>query len=136
MSDWRHVHQRITEHEGSKMHDEYARAHLLSEKGGDIDSLLFRSQKSVRETQVRNKRDVLQRVIDIITLIGKRGLSYRGKTHEAAYTLDDRSLDHGNFLEMLILLSKYDVVLHDHITHVINKSKIAFARWQNDGEGE
>jgi len=57
----------------------------------------------------------------VIKLIGKRGLSYRGKTNEAAYSLDDSSLDHGNFLEITLLISKYDSLLKSHLDKVIKK---------------
>ena len=123
MGDWRHLYQRIDEHECSKKHDECARAHLISKQGTDVHSMLFKGHKTIRETQVRNKRDVLARVIDIVKLIGKRGLSYRGKSNEAACTLDGQSVDHGTFLEMLILLSKYDMILNEHVKNVISKSK-------------
>lgn len=43
------------------------------------------------------------RIIETIKLIGKRGLSYRGSGNsEAAYNLFDETIDHGNFLELLI----------------------------------
>ncbi|XP_050065875.1 uncharacterized protein LOC126554927 [Aphis gossypii] len=56
-------------------------------------------------------------------LIGKRGLSYRGKRNEAAYSLNDNNLDHGNFLEIMILLSKYDPIICEHFNTIINKSE-------------
>jgi len=59
----------------------------------------------------------------------KRGLSVRRKRNEAAYFLKNPTLDHGTFLEMIILISKYDTVLNEHINNIINKSeKNAFAR--------
>ncbi|XP_041836765.1 uncharacterized protein LOC121652114 [Melanotaenia boesemani] len=61
-----------------------------------------------RKDQVRKKRQVLERVVDVVKFIGKRGLSYRGQQSEAAYTLDDHNIDHGNFLELITLLGKYD----------------------------
>lgn len=51
-------------------------------------------------------RQVLNRIINVIKLIGKRGLSIRGKSNEATYLLNNTFLDHGNFLELIILLSK------------------------------
>ena len=52
---------------------------------------------------------MLECVVDIVKVIG----SYRGMPSEAVYTLEDTSIDHGNFLEMIILLGKYDVCLKD-----------------------
>jgi len=63
----------------------------------------------------------MHRIIDVIKLIGKGELSYRNRNNEAAYTLNDTSLDHGNFLEIIILLSKYDEVIKCHLDKVIKK---------------
>lgn len=49
------------------------------------------------------------RIIETIKLIGKRGLSYRGTGNfEAAYNLYNETIDHNNFLKLLIFLSKFD----------------------------
>lgn len=96
----------------------------MNYKEKSIDHLLFKNQKQARYEMVKRKRQVLERVIDVVKLIGKRGLSYRGSVDEATYTLDDPSLDHGNFLKILILLKKFDVVLSDHLDNCIKKSKI------------
>lgn len=57
-------------------------------------------------------------------MIGKRRLSYRGtNSNEAAYTLSHHTKDHGTFLEMVILLSKYDPTLKLHIDSSIEKYK-------------
>lgn len=69
------------------------------------------------------KRKVLQRVNDIVLLIGKWGLSYRGNKFESAYFLVDPLNDHGNFLGLVLLLSKYDEVLKTHVDKVIKESK-------------
>ena len=66
---------------------------------------------------------MLERIIDIVKFIGKRGLSFRGVGQEAAYTLDDSNSDHGYFLELLILLGNYDTSLKEHLTHCIKESK-------------
>ena len=50
-------------------------------------------------------------------------MSFRGHRNESAYTLDDRSVDHGNFLETILLISEYDVPLNSHVQKVIDKSK-------------
>ncbi|KAL4143892.1 hypothetical protein QTP88_006146 [Uroleucon formosanum] len=87
-----------------------------------VDSLIKYGPSSVRNNQVENNRLVLTRIIEIVKLIAKRGLSYRGQKFEAAYTLRDSSLDHGNFLEMVLLVGKFDPVLKGHLDKVIKKS--------------
>lgn len=122
MNSWKHVHQRIEEHENSKFHEKCVEAHIMSVKERDIYSLLFSQQKKIRDQQVKEKRQVLERVIEILKVIGKRGLSYRSR-NEAAYNLKDDAIDHGNFLEILLLLSKFDPLLKKHLDTVIEKSK-------------
>lgn len=89
---------------------------------GSVDSLLNYDQSSLRKKQIENNREIMRRIVEVVLLIGKRGLSYRGKNYEAAYTLDDASLDHGNFIEIIILLSKYDRILKLHLDKIVNKS--------------
>ncbi|KAL4113078.1 hypothetical protein QTP88_016768 [Uroleucon formosanum] len=108
LNDCRHVHQRIKEHENSKNHNFCSEAYFLHFQKKDIGNLL---------------RQVLDRIINVIKLIGKCGLSIRGKRNEVAYLLNKESVGHGNFLELIILLSKYDVVLNEHLNSVIKKSE-------------
>lgn len=111
---------RIKEHEKSNEHENCCEAFLLYSKSSNIKHHF----ESGRLFEIQRKRAVLQRVIDTIKLIGKRGLSYRGaKTAEAAYTLIDDTLDHGNFLEILKLISNYDPLLKQHIEDVVHKSQ-------------
>lgn len=65
----------------------------------------------------------MERVIDVVKVIGKCGLSYRGHRHEAAYNLENMAVNHGKFLELILLLSKYDVCLQEHVSDCIEKSK-------------
>ena len=39
------------------------------------------------------------------------------------YTLDDKSVDHGNVLKLILLISQFDVPLNNHIHKVIDASK-------------
>ncbi|XP_034084713.1 uncharacterized protein LOC117554399 [Gymnodraco acuticeps] len=123
MQDWNHISQRVEEYERTIMHRMCAEAYFLRASKSDIASLLHGSQVVAHRDQVKKKRQVLERVVDVVKFIGKRGLGYRGKEYEAAYTLDDDNIDHGNFLELIILLGKYDVCLKEHITECTEKSK-------------
>ncbi|MBN3275714.1 ZMYM1 protein, partial [Polyodon spathula] len=66
-------------------------------------------------------------------LIGKHRLSCRGNESEAAYTLEDSSVDHGSFLEFVLFLSKYDVCLQENINDCIEKSKMLHFSGQGRG---
>jgi len=65
----------------------------------------------LKQLEIQKNREILERIIETIKIIGKRGLSFRGKRNEAAYSLTDETLDHGTFIEILILFGKFDPIL-------------------------
>lgn len=115
MADWKHIHQRVEEHEKSIMHRGYAEVYFLRSSKGNIESLFIGSQMFAHGAQVRRRRQVLYRIIDVVKVIGKKGLSHRGMQSEAAYTVDDSSIDHFIFFLMIILLGKYDLCMKEHL---------------------
>jgi hypothetical protein len=119
---WKHLCLRIEEHEVSLTHKQNVDAYIIMKNCSSVDSLIFNGLSSIRKKEIENNRQILLRIIEIIKLIGKRGLSYRGQKCEAAYTLNYCNLDHGNFLEMVILISKFDPTLQGHLDKVIKKS--------------
>lgn len=105
------------EHWHSFSHQNSFEAFLMFSDASDIESRLNSGKRYVFEWKLA----VLGRLTDIIKVIGKRGLSYRGaKDAEAAYTLDNCNLDHENFLEIVILLSKYDPLLNEYVKTAIS----------------
>lgn len=123
MTDWRHVHQRIEEHERGTAHRQCAEAFYVNCTRASIGHLLEGRQLRGNREQVKKRCQVLERIVEVVKVIGKRGLSCRQKPNEAMYTLDDESLDHGNFLEKNRFLGRYDVCLKEHFSSVIEKSK-------------
>lgn len=132
---WKHVYERIEEHEVTSTHGHNVEAHIMRKNSASIDSLIKYGLSSVRKNQIENNRLVLTRIIEIVKLIAKRGLSYRGQTFEAAYTLSDSSLDHGNFLEMVLLVGKFDPILKGHLDKVIKKSTTIHNSGSKQGGG-
>ncbi|RXN33944.1 zinc finger MYM-type 1-like protein [Labeo rohita] len=78
---------------------------------------------SLRAEQVKKKRQVMERIVDVIKVIGKCGLSYRGDNEEAGYSLENIAVNHGNILELILLLSRYDICLQQHVNTCIENSK-------------
>uniref|UniRef100_A0A0L8H5M6 Uncharacterized protein n=1 Tax=Octopus bimaculoides TaxID=37653 RepID=A0A0L8H5M6_OCTBM len=62
------------------------------------------------------------RIIDIIKMLSKQALPFRGHRNELAYTLDNEVLDHGNFLATMKFMAKYDPIMAAHVSAVQNKS--------------
>lgn len=85
-------------------HKSCAEAYFPNASTSNVKHLLSGSQLSLHRKQIRKKGQVLECVVDVVKMIGKRGLSYRLE-NEAAYMLDDCNIDHGNFLEVIVLLT-------------------------------
>lgn len=81
------------------------------------------NHNSARKEYIKKNRLILERIIDILKLIEKRGLSYRESRNEGAHSFNDKTLDHGNFLEIMILIRKYDPIINEHFKNIIDKSE-------------
>lgn len=68
--------------------------HLLSEK----------QKKSTRQ-EVMEKGLIVQNIVNVLKIIGKQGLAFRASS-EKARSLNDESINQGNFLEIFLLLSR------------------------------
>ena len=72
-------------------------------------------QSSLRKQLILHRRMLVDRVVSMVKLIGKRGLPYRGKAGcETVNVLADERVDHGTFLEIVIFAAKYDEILKPH----------------------
>lgn len=124
----KHVHKSVEIHENSQSHRLAATAAFQSQVGQDISSLLSYNQAKIKEQEVRGRRLVLERLIDIIIFIGRQGIAFRGdKGREGAHTLESFE-NHGNFLELVLLVAKYDVILQNHVNECVKNSKAQLAR--------
>jgi hypothetical protein len=91
-----YIYGTLKKHEISKTHCAAASFLLQANLKNDISSSININVKKDHLKEIECRRLVIKRLIDIITFIGRQGLSYRDKD-EAAYNLEDRSVNHGNF---------------------------------------
>jgi len=124
----KHFYDRINEHEMRKTHINNLESFLRFDSNKDIISNFSKAR------EIQNNRNILERIIETIKMIRKRGLSYRD-ANEAAYTLDNDELDHGNLLEILMLISKFDPVLNNYVQKCIDKSKKIHEKQNSKGRG-
>ena len=66
--------------------------------------------RNLRRKQICENIDVLKRILDVIKYLGTQALPYRSHRGESIYTLEDRTINHGNFLELVLLLAQYDTL--------------------------
>lgn len=57
MSDWKHIHQRINEHENSIIHSRSSESYFLKTANKDIDSLLFSNLNNIAKQNIKKKID-------------------------------------------------------------------------------
>lgn len=121
--DPKHLYSRIHEHENSKNHFHSSESYMMQSKEKTIDVLLFKDQLTKRMLEVKDRRLAFERIVDVVKLIGKRGMSFRGE-YESAKDLSNPNVSHGNFLDIVLLLAKYDVTLNKHVQSVIEKANM------------
>ena len=69
---------RVSEHEQSQVHKDSVAGYYSWGSDRDIRKQIDR-QTMMRSDYVREKRNILHRIIDVIKLIGKLGFAYRKK---------------------------------------------------------
>ena len=109
---------RIKKHEQSAVHQEANIAQVLFQSSLNIEPLLEKQQEACEDKRKRNvirNREIVERIIDVIFLLGKQGSSIRG--HNEKLSLE-AAVNNGNFLETLKLLAKYDSKIHEHLLKV------------------
>lgn len=122
--DFKHIYQNVKRHELSSNHMNAARCYFNFQQEKNIECFIDKEMKEKRNEKIRLNRLCLHRIIDIIRFIAKQGLAYRGK-NESAYKLKEKDIDgKGNFLELVLLLAKYDDILKMYIDTTVEQSKI------------
>ena len=110
--------ERIKKHEQSAVHQEAKIGQVLFQSSLNIEPLLEKQQEACEDKRKRNvirNREIVERIIDVIFLLGKQGSSIRG--HNEKLSLE-AAVNNGNFLETLKLLAKYDSKIHEHFLKV------------------
>ena len=117
-SNWKNQNERIHAHEASSVHKNAKVAAALFHEGLNMESLMDNQSKEREEERlaaVNNNREVLERILDVIFLLGKQGLAFRGHSENLAA---DAECNNGNFLQILQLLGKYDEKIDSHLQKV------------------
>jgi len=124
--NFKHIYAAVEAHENSNVHNNAVEAYVKACNHNSIEFSINRDIMNLKNKQVYERIHVLRQVFDIIKLLGKQNLPYRGSCEsEALYTLDMNhpSLNHGNFLELLKFTSNRDSILNEYLKLAIDQSK-------------
>jgi hypothetical protein len=87
-----------------------------------MESCININLSKIHSKEVEFNRLVIKRLIDTIMFIGRQGLAFRGKD-EVAYSIEDRTINHGKCLKLVLLIKDYDVVMNMHVKNCNELSK-------------
>jgi len=114
-SNWRHVHELLSQHETSPGHMEafqnWVEFNTRLRLGATIDS---ENQRIIKQ-EVKRWREVFKRLVLIIEFLGSQNLAFRGKTDQLYLK------DNGNFLKLIEFIGKFDPVIDEHLRSISSK---------------
>ncbi|GBM51372.1 hypothetical protein AVEN_270047-1 [Araneus ventricosus] len=119
----------------TRIYDYTYQKYISVVKGGTLDDFLATSLNKKKE-EVRKQRNIVMRIIDIIKMLSKQALPFRGHRNESAYTLDNDTLNHGSFVATVQLMAKYDPIMAAHVSSVQYKSEQRLKRLEKQGKTE
>ena len=113
-NDWKHVGNRLNEHEASQRHYECIMKLNLLENGMKHENLVDQASIKIRDNKIF-KLNILKRIVEVILFLTNRNLAFRGNSDKLY------EFQNGNFLGLIELLAKFDTVLNEHVNSFINK---------------
>ncbi|XP_043276006.1 zinc finger MYM-type protein 1-like [Venturia canescens] len=106
---WWKLNPKVMEHEVTTEHLENLEKWKTLETRLRLHKTIDHATLQMMDAEKKKWRGLLVRLLDITLFLAKQNLAFRG--HEEG----DTSMNKGNFLELVQLLSKYDAVLKEHL---------------------
>ena len=111
-SSWWKLNPKVRDHEMSSNHLDHLEKWKTLAVGLKLKRTIEDKNSEALETEKKKWRNILHRIVDIIIFLAKQNLAFRGHRE------DLNSLNRGNFLELVELLTKYDSVLREHLENI------------------
>ena len=107
------MNPKVYEHESSKVHNDnlfkWRELEIKINQGATIDE----AELTIARKEEKKWKDILIRLLDVIRFLAKQNLALRG--HRESLDENVASGNRGNFLELVMHLAKYDVILCEHV---------------------
>lgn len=124
-TNFKHIHECIKKHEDSITHKQSVESFISASNDKSIEFGINCNLINLKRKQIEENIHVIKQVFEIIKLLGRQNLSFRGsKNSESLYKWDDKdNLNKGNFLELIKFTAERDTILYKHLNKAIKDSK-------------
>lgn len=120
-SKWKHLHEYVNNHEHSTEHVKNYFKWVEASERFQQSKTVDEEMQSVILKEQQHWKNVLERLCNITMYLSTHNLAFRGSS-DKLYTPNN-----GNFLGLVELLSKYDVVLHEHVRRILaNETHVTY----------
>lgn len=114
-SDWKHLGDRLKSHETSPDHFKYMVTWLDAENSLRGESSINKELLRQISSEAERSKEVLRRLVEIILFLAENNIAFRGSSAKLF------TKHNGNFLGLVQLLGKFDVVLIEHLRRFSNQ---------------
>lgn len=115
-SDWNHLHIRIKQHEQNLVHIENFKTWKLFSLSLSSNKTIDSSLQIQMSKEIRHWNNVLHRLLILVQFLGSQNLAFRGSSNVL------HTQNNGNFLKLVEAISKFDLVLADHLKRITDAS--------------
>jgi hypothetical protein len=122
-NDWKNLSRNIERHENSETRAEACEVYNTWKNDATVDLL---TDKQIIEDR-KYWRLVLDRIVNLIIALSKCNLAFRGHREQ-----DDDEASHGNFLQFIHLIARYDPVLENLLKQPKGSTKYLSGSIQNE----
>lgn len=124
-TNFKHIHECIKKHEDSITHRHSVESYISSANANSIEFGINSNLLSLKKKQIQENIHIIRQVFEIIKLLGRQNLSFRGsKNSESLYKWDNTdNINKGNFLELVKFTAERDPILYNHLNRAIKNSK-------------
>lgn len=124
-TNFKHIHECIKKHEDSVTHKKSVESFISASNDKSIEFGINCNLMNLKRKQIEENIHVIKQVFEIIKLLERQNLSFRGsKNSESVYKWDDKdNLNKGNFLELIKFTAERDTILYKHLNKAIKDSK-------------
>jgi hypothetical protein len=115
VTNWKHVHDIISEHETSQVHFQSVQDWREFSKRLEKHATIDKKEQMIYVAETRHWKGVAERVLAIVHFLGKQCLAFRGNS-DKLYTKSN-----GNFLTLIELIAKFDDIMSEHVRRICRK---------------